>query len=135
MEKIFLFGNGNIDFDIFLTKYKNVIDKAIINNFHFLVCDFRGTDVLILEYLKTRTKNVTIYHCFENPRYLPDKFKTFVSSWNIKSGFTDDNSRDLEAINDCDYYFALDFNSDNKRKSGTLKNIEKLNSLSKKYYN
>ncbi len=134
MKNIYLFGNGNTSFDIFLDKYKPVIDKALNNKLNFLVCDFKGIDTLIMEYLKDKTSDVTIYHCFEKPRYLPDKFKTKVSEWHIKSGFFNDTDRDIYVINNCDYYFAIDFNSDNKRKSGTQKNIELLQSMNKCFY-
>ncbi len=93
-------------------------------NPHFTVCEFRGVDTLTLELLKSLTPNVTVLHIGDKPRYMADKFKTQVSHWNIKGGFVNDIERDIYAINSCTHFLALDFNSDAKRKSGTLKNIE-----------
>lgn len=123
--KIFVFGNGNLSFQDFLIYYSEKIVKAIDDiNPHFIVCDFRGTDTLTMELLKSLTANVTVLHIGEKPRYIADSFKTKVSQWNIKGGFKDDTERDLYAINSCTHFLAFDFNSNEKRKSGTLKNIE-----------
>lgn len=122
---IFVFGNGNLDFDNFLKYYYEPIIKAIdAINPQFTVCEFRGTDTLIMELLKSLTPKVTVLHMGEKPRYLPDKFKTYVSQWKIKGGFINDKERDLHAINLCTHFLAFDLNSDEIRKSGTLKNIE-----------
>lgn len=125
MKMIFICGNGNISYDDFnnyyLTKLKHHVDKY--NS--FIVGDFRGTDTLIMEYLKTLTPNVEVCHLYERPRYLPDKFKTYVSNWNITGGFKTNEERDLYMINKCTHFLAIDQNSDNKRKSGTLKNRER----------
>jgi len=122
---IFIFGNGNLSFDDYLKYYKEpLLEIFKKNNPHFIVCDFRGTDTLTMELLKSLTPNVTILHIGDKPRYIVDKFKTEVSQWNIKGGFKDDLERDTYAINSCTHFIAFDFNSDEKRKSGTLKNIE-----------
>lgn len=131
MDKIYLFGNGNTSFEFFIEYYKPIIDKALANDFHFIVCDFRGLDVMVLEYLKDKTSNVTLLHCFDKPRYVPDKFKTFVSKWEIKGGFSCDKERDNFAISECSHFFAIDLNSNETRESGTLKNINTLKMLGK----
>ena len=130
---IFIFGNGNLSFDDYLKYYKTPIFEILNknNNTHFIVCDFRGVDTLTMELLKSLTPNVTVLHIGEKPRYLSDKFKTEVSKWNIKGGFINDAERDLFAINSCTHFLAFDFNSDEKRKSGTLKNIEICTTLNK----
>ena len=46
-------------------------------------------------------------------------------------GFVDDNSRDNYAINVCTHFIATDFNSNEKRTSGTQKNIELCKTLGK----
>ena len=130
--KIYLFGNGNITFKEFLTFYMEPIEKYLHKeNTTFLLCDFRGVDTLMMEYLKSATGNVSIYHIGEKPRYLPDKFKTKVSGWTLIGGFESDETRDKAAINACTHYLAIDKNSNEKRKSGTLKNIELCESLNK----
>ena len=130
--KIYIFGNGNISFDEFLQYYVQPIEPYVQHkHVSFLVCDFRGVDTLMMEYLKTRTGQVSIYHIGDKPRYLPDKFKTKVSAWQLVGGFNDDSARDRAAIQACTHYLAIDKNSDAKRKSGTLKNIELCEALHK----
>lgn len=130
--KIFIFGNGNIKFSDFEEYYLKPINEALSNqNVEFIVCDFRGTDTLVMEYLKSFTPKVTVLHIGEKPRYFPDKFKTKVSQWKIIGGFTDDQSRDHFAIDLCTHFVATDFNSNEKRKSGTQRNIERCLTLEK----
>ena len=130
--KVYLFGNGNISFKEFLKFYIEPIEKHLNReNTTFLLCDFRGLDTLMMEYLKSETSNVCIYHIGEKPRYLPDKVKTKVSGWKLVGGFESDEARDKGAINDCTHYLAIDKNSNEKRKSGTLRNIEWCESLNK----
>lgn len=117
MIKVYVFGNGNISFDSFLKYYSLPLQDIIYKNeVCFLLCDFRGTDTLMMEFLKCVTSNVRIYHIGEKPRYCPDNFKTKVADWKFISGFTSDKERDTTAINDCTHFLAYDFNSDKKRK-------------------
>ena len=130
--KIYIFGNGNISFDDFLKFYITPIEKyKVSKHLTFLLCDFRGLDTLMMEYLKSETGNVLIYHMGEKPRYLPDKFKTKVQEWKLIGRFESDSSRDIAAINEFTHYLAIDKNSNERRKSGTLKNIELCESLNK----
>ncbi len=131
--KVYLFGNGNIRFADFEELYLKPIQRLLAEapEVEFLVCDFRGTDTLVMEYLKSESKNVTVFHIGERPRYLPDMFKTQVSQWKLAGSFEDDASRDQSAIDACTHFIATDFNSDEKRKSGTQKNIERCESLGK----
>jgi len=124
--KIYVFGNGNISFDDFRQHYEQPITKILKDQpgVTFLVCEFRGTDVLTLEFLKSKTANVEVFHVGERPRYFPDKFKTESGSWKINGGYKNDEERDHAALNQCTHFIAKDFNSDEKRKSGTKKNIE-----------
>ena len=122
---IYVFGNGNISFDDFTKYYKDILTHFSSNlKNHFIVCDFRGTDTLTIEFLKSITPNVSLYHIGEMPRYMPDKYKTKASQWIVKGGFTSDKDRDSNAIEACTHFIAKDFNSNEKRKSGTLKNIQ-----------
>jgi hypothetical protein len=124
--KVYVFGNGNIKFGDFICYYeanlRNLVEKIGI---HFIVCDFRGVDTLTMELLKSETENVSIYHIGDRPRYIPDRFKTKVSQWEFVGGFKTDLERDSAAIENCTHFLAIDFNSDEVRKSGTKKNIEK----------
>jgi len=130
---IFVFGNGNISFEDFLTHYQMPLAQVLQNHEEasFLVCDFRGVDTLVLEFLKTKTERVQLCHIGERPRYLPDAFKTKVGQWQLKGGFDSDKARDQYAIENCTHFLAVDFNSDEKRKSGTLKNMEQCVALGK----
>ncbi len=101
------------------------------NNIEFIVCDFRGVDTLIMEYLKNESHNVSVLHIGEKPRYLPDKYRTKVNHWKIIGGFENDILRDKYAIENCTHFIATDFNSSEKRKSGTQKNIELCEALNK----
>lgn len=123
---IYVFGNGNISFDDFKTFYEQPLSRILAGekNVEFLLCDFRGTDTLTMEFLKSKTSNVKVFHVGEKPRYYPDKFKTEAGSWTLVGGFSSDEERDEAAINSCTHFLGKDFNSDDKRKSGTQKNIE-----------
>lgn len=130
--KIYIFGNGNLSFKNFIELYITPIEKYLDSEkTTFLLCDFRGVDTLMMEYLKTITTKVSIYHIGEKPRYLADKYKTKVSQWKLIGGFENDTTRDLAAIHECTHFLATDINSNQKRKSGTLKNIELCESLGK----
>lgn len=129
---IYIFGNGNISFFDFKKYYEEVIIQFMNrDDVIFSLCDFKGVDTLAMELLKCYSKNVYIYHIGEKPRYFPDKYKTKVSNWQIFGGFENDVHRDREIIMKCTHFIAVDFNSDVRRKSGTLKNIELCESLSK----
>ncbi|MFB9079482.1 hypothetical protein ACFFLS_06315 [Flavobacterium procerum] len=129
---IYIFGNGNISFDDFRKHYETVILKYFDqNDVNFLVCDFKGTDTLAMELLKCNTPNVSVFHIGERPRYMVDKFKTKAGSWKIIGGFENDEQRDAAVIENCTHFIAVDFNSDQKRKSGTQKNIERCEQLGK----
>lgn len=129
---IYIFGNGNISFQDFKFHYEEVINRCLQDeNVTFLLCDFRGTDTLAMELLKCTSSNVSVYHIGEKPRYLPDKFKTKVASWKLIGGFENDSQRDMEVIHACTHFIAVDFNSDEKRISGTQKNIELCEKLGK----
>ncbi len=79
--KIYIFGNGNIKYSDFEEFYLKPIKRIIENhNPEFIVCDFRGVDTLIMEYLKSESKNVCILHIGEKPRYIHDNYRTKVSN-------------------------------------------------------
>jgi hypothetical protein len=131
--KIFVSGNGNTSFEDFLQYYAAPISQILEKeaDAQFLVGEFRGTDILTLEFLKTKTALVQVFHVGSAPRYFPDKFKTYAQNWQLVGGFTSDASRDAAAIEACTHFIATDFNSDEKRTSGTLKNIQKCLKLGK----
>lgn len=132
--KLFICGNGNIPFDTFLKKYVNPIEQLLEenNNIEFILCEFRGLDILMLEYLKTKSRQVTVLYMGNKPRYKPDEFRTFVKDWNFIGGYTSNLQRDLAAIDMCTHFLAYDINSDSFRTSGTFKNIKKCLSLGKR---
>lgn len=129
---IYIFGNGNLSFEDFKVHYEAVLlrfkDQQDVN---FSLCDFRGVDVLTMEFLKCVSPNVTVYHVGERPRYFPDTYNTKAGQWKLLGGFAGDAERDGAAINACTHFIAIDFNSDAKRKSGTQKNIEHCLALGK----
>jgi hypothetical protein len=122
--KVCIFGNGNISFENFQKEYLRFIESLDLKTIEFHLADFRGTDTLMMEYLKTKSSRVIVYHIGEKPRYFPDKFKTLVGEWIIKGNYRSDLERDSDMIRNCTHFLAVDHNSDEKRKSGTAKNIE-----------
>jgi hypothetical protein len=129
---LYVFGNGNLSFSSFLQFYAAPLEHLRGGrDVHILVCDFRGVDTLVMEYLKCATANVHVHHVGERPRYLPDAFRTLVSQWRLVGGFESDGARDAAAIAACTHFLAHDFNSDAKRKSGTQRNIERCLELGK----
>jgi hypothetical protein len=123
--KIYVFGNGTCSFKNFVKHYTPLLEEYAEHQ--WILCDFRGLDTLAQEWLKTVSSNVTIVHCFEQPRYLADKSLELVKDWIIKGGFQSDKERDDWCINECDAFIAFDFVEN--RKSGTKKLIEKLTKI------
>jgi hypothetical protein len=68
MKRIFIFGNGNTSFEDFIQHYVQPLSVLLedLDN-SFIVCDFRGVDTLVVEFLKTKTENVSVYHIGERP--------------------------------------------------------------------
>jgi len=125
MRKIFIFGNGNLSFEDFLQHYVPVLEQTCDDpDTEYLLCEFRGVDILALEWLKCKTPRVTLFHMNNRPRYLPDQFRTHVNEWTIKGGYQSNLERDLAALHACTHFLGIDFNTDKFRKSGTQKNIE-----------
>lgn len=130
--RVYVFGNGNLSFADFLTHYRVPLTEWIDpTQAEFIVCDFRGVDTLTMELLKQLSANVRVFHIGERPRYLPDRYRTKVSSWELVGGFEDDRARDEAAIAACTHFLAVDFNSNAKRKSGTTTNIARCLALGK----
>lgn len=130
--RLYVFGNGNISFADFLTHYRDPLSERVeLSQTQFIVCDFRGTDTLAMELLKQLSAEVRVFHIGERPRYLPDRYRTKVSSWELVGGFADDRARDEAAIAACTHFLAVDFNSTAKRESGTQANIARCLALGK----
>jgi hypothetical protein len=129
--RVYIFGNGNVDFATFSMCYLPVLESLDLSCCEFLVCDFRGADTLAMEWLKTRTSAVTVFHMGGGPRYLPDKYRTKVGAWKLIGGFVNDAERDGVAIEACTHFIAVDGNSRSDRKSGTQRNIERCSGLGK----
>lgn len=120
--QLYVFGPGNLSLSDFLERYRRPLE-GLDRGVRYLVCDFRGADTLTLEHLKTHSPHVTVLHVGERPRYLPDRYRTRVSSWTLLGGFADDDARDQEAIARCTHFLAVDL--DPSRISGTRRNIER----------
>lgn len=131
MKKIYVSGNGNVTWENFHQFYIEPLKKLNLSEYEFIIGDFSGTDTLMMEFLKDKSENVTILHVGKKPRYFANLFKTRAEKWKIVGGFTSDYERDQFGIEHCTHFLATDFNTDEKRKSGTLKNIEKCRSLNK----
>lgn len=133
---IYIFGNGNISFEAFAEHYMLPLHTYVgcancRDGIEYVLGDFRGVDTLMMEYLKNKTSRVQVLHVGKRPRYLPDKYGTFVVDWKIRGDFENDEERDNFAIERCTHFIAADFNSNQTRKSGTQKNIERCLELGK----
>lgn len=123
---IYVFGNGALAFDDFLRLYAPLIEAALARpDTAWSLCDFRGVDTLAMEYLKTRTASVTVFHVGERPRYLPDRRATQVERWQLRGGFADDTARDDAARAASTHYLAYDRFSTPRRPTGTAAIIER----------
>lgn len=95
---VFISGHGTLTFDEFITYYKSRIDKALALGYSFIIGDFRGCDVMVQEYLKDKTPNVTICHIGKSPRYKVDTYELKSAEWKYVSGidanFNTDVGRD-----------------------------------------
>lgn len=131
MKKIYVSGNGNVSWENFHQFYIEPLKKLNLFECEFIIGDYSGTDTLMMEFLKDKCENVTILHIGQRPRYFVNKFKTKVINWKFVGGFTSDFERDSYGVEHCSHFLATDFNTDQKRKSGTLKNIEKCLNLGK----
>lgn len=131
MKKIFVFGNGNLSWENFHRFYIDPLKETMVSECEFIIGDFTGIDTMMMEYLKDKTENVTIIHMKDRPRYFVNTFRNKTSKWKTVGGFISDAERDEFGISNCTHFLAVDFNSDETRKSGTLKNSEKCLSLNK----
>jgi hypothetical protein len=126
MNKIyFISGHGDLTFEEFLEHYKPKIDEALVEDASFIMGDFRGADVLAQEYLKNKTGQVIIYHCFSKPRYLVDTIGLRSKEWRYMSGFDSDSTRDAKMTEYSTHDIA--WVRPGKEKSGTQKNLNRRN--------
>jgi len=119
----FISGHGYLTYEDWLLHYKSKLDKVLSNKGFFILGDYKGCDVLCMEYLKNKTSNVTICHMFDKPRYLPDKFNSLVKNWEIIGNFVSDESRDTYMTNNSDFDIA--YVKEGGDISGTAKNINR----------
>jgi hypothetical protein len=129
MKTYFISGHGNITFEEWYIKYKPLIDKGLEEKSNFILGDFRGTDVLSMEYLKDKTKSVIIAHCFSKPRYRVDTVDLPSKFWEYKGGFENDEERDIYMTKHSDVDIA--FFREGRENSGTAKNINRRKSFEK----
>lgn len=119
----FISGHGNITFEEWFAHYKPFIDEAISKNGQFILGDFRGTDTLSAEYLKNKTPQVKIVHCFQKPRYKVDIVNLPSKHWEYIGGFENDTERDTFMTQNSDFDIA--WVREGKENSGTAKNIKR----------
>lgn len=107
---IYVFGNGRLAFGDFLGLYVPALEAALDSGSAtaWALCDFRGVDTLVMEFLKTRTSAVSVFHVGERPRYLPDRHGTLAAQWQLHGGFADDLARDEAALAACTHFLAID---------------------------
>lgn len=115
----FISGHGDLTTEEFVKHYSPTIDDAIARGItHFVVGDFRGTDLMAQTYLRLQPVEVTVYHMFEKPRNNPLGYPTV-------GGFKDDESRDTAMTQaSC---MDIAWVRPGKENSGTAKNIKRRN--------
>ena len=131
MKKIYVSGNGNLSWENFHQFYLEPLKNIDFTECEFIIGDFMGADTLMMEFLKDKTPHVTILHMGKRPRYFANGFNTQAKQWKRIGGFNSDLERDEYAISISTHFLGTDFNSNEKRKSGTQKNIEKCFALHK----
>lgn len=123
-EKIvFISGHGSLTFEEFIRHYQPAIDFYLVEGASFVIGDFRGADVLAQEYLKNKTGKVTIFHCFDKPRYRVDTYSLESKNWKYRSGFRSDDERD-EAMTESSSH-DLAWVREGREDSGTARNIRR----------
>lgn len=131
-DVIFITGNGNISYELFEKHYISILKKFDPNFEHkYIVSDFRGTDTLAMEWLKTKTKNVTICCKGLAPRYMPDTFKTYVKNWKVVNCLKNNRGCDEYMLTNCNYLLGYDQNTDSNRISGTMHNLMRAKRMKK----
>lgn len=113
----YISGHGDLTPKEFSDHYAPAIDDAISKGItHFVVGDFRGTDLMAQVYLSIKPVTVTVYHMFSEPRNNPVNYPTM-------GGFKDDESRDaaMTAASSIDIAWVRP----GREKSGTAKNIKR----------
>lgn len=129
---LYVFGNVNTSWDDFVRYYVPQLDEwAADGSRGFVVCDRPGVDTMALEFLKTRTGNVRLFHVGETPSYLPEAYRTRVGEWSIVGKFHSVASRDMAALEACTHFLAVDSNPDDRYSSATLQNIHRAKSMGK----
>ena len=111
----FISGHGNVTEEEFQEHYVPQLRQVLSDSFEtrFVVGDFRGADTLAQQWLLGKTKNVTVYHMFESPR--------FNAGWPTKGGFQSNATRDraMTAASDDDIAWLRDPDTN----SGTRRNL------------
>jgi len=92
MTTYFISGHTNLTAEEFNMHYKDKIVEKVKEGSRFLIGDSRGADFLARKFLRGYSE-VIIYHVGSKPKGLTYDFK-------IKSGFEDDESRDIAMTND-----------------------------------
>lgn len=123
MRVHFVSGHGNLTFEEWLLYYKPLVDTVLLNNEGFIMGDFRGCDVITMEYLKDKTPNVVVCHCKEKPRYFPETLNMPSSLWQLNGGFLNDADRDVYMTHHS--HADIAWIRQGREKSGTAKNIKR----------
>jgi hypothetical protein len=123
MKTYFISGHGNTSFEEWELHYKSLIDKALANDSNFILGEFRGVDIISMEYLKNKTSKVTVTHCFENPRHKVDVIDLPSKYWTYVGNFQSDLERDTFMTENSDEDIA--WIREGRERSGTAKNIKR----------
>jgi hypothetical protein len=123
MKTYFISGHGSTTFEEWFLSYKPLIDNALKLDSSFILSDFRGTDILTMEYLKNKTPKVIITHCFENPQYQVDIVGLLSKNWTYIGNFQSEVERDIFMTENSDEDIA--WVREGREKSGTAKNIKR----------
>lgn len=109
----FISGHLSLTEEEFEKHYRSLIDAALSHGESFVVGDARGADTMAQNYLKSKTRLVTVYHMFTDPRNNAG-FKTI-------GGFESDAKRDEQMTKNSDQDIA--WVRPGREQSGTQKNL------------
>jgi hypothetical protein len=122
---VFVFGHENLAFATFLDRYIPAIDTMLVDaTTSWLVGDRPGAETLALEYLKSRTERVNIFHCGKEPRYFPSIAGTPADRWQWRRTFASYQQLVDAAIAECTHFVAEDNGWDITRYDGTRRAID-----------
>jgi hypothetical protein len=127
---VFVFGHENLAFTTFVERYAPAMEAMLVDQTcRWIVGDRPGAETLALEYLKSRTELVTVFHCGKQPRHHVDINSTPARHWHVRGGFDGYHARDDAALAVCTHVLGVDSQWEITRYDGTARALEAARAL------